>query len=111
MKGVIVQMGEPKSIVLFNNGKISAIPTPAEAHVGMVVSVNLNSRAKILAGAVAVALVLALGIGIGIFVAKGGKPQNHGQYSDGQRFEQTQSGGEKHDTSGYSFQKGKEENK
>lgn len=111
MKGVIVQVGEPKSIVLFNNGKISAIPTPAEAHVGMVVTVNLNSRAKILVVSVAVVLVLALGIGIGVAMTRGDKgAQNHGQYADGQRFEQTQSGGDKHDTSGYSYQKGKAEN-
>jgi hypothetical protein len=29
MKGVIVQVGEPKSIVPFNSGKIAVIPTPA----------------------------------------------------------------------------------
>ena len=109
MKGVIVQVGEPKSIVLFNNGKISAIPTPAEAHVGMVVTVNLNSRAKILVVSVAVALVLALGIGIGVVVARGGKgTQNHGQYADGQRVERSEEN--QHDTSGYSYQKGKAEN-
>ena len=111
MKGVIVQVGNPKSIVLFNNGKISAIPTPAEAHVGMVVTVKLNGRVKIVAIAAAVALVLVLGIGIGLFVAKGGKEQKHGQYADGQRVEQTQKESDKHDTSGYSFQKGKEENR
>ena len=110
MKGVIVQVGNPKSIVLFNNGKISAIPTPAEAHVGMVVTVRLNGRVKIIAVAAAAVLVLALGIGIGLFVAKGGKERKHGQYADGQRVEQTQKESDKHDTSGYSFQKGKAEN-
>ena len=47
MKGVIVQVGEPKSIVLFNNGKIGAISTPADCHVGMVVTVRYNNRLKI----------------------------------------------------------------
>ena len=111
MKGVIVQVGSPKSIVLFNNGKISAIPTPAEAHVGMVVTVNLNSRIKIIAIACAVLVVLATGIGIGVAVSKGGaKSQSHGQYGDkGQQIERTEENA--HDNSGYSFQKGKEENR
>ncbi len=110
MKGVIVQVGEPKSIVLFNNGKISAIPTPAEAHVGMVVTVKLNSRAKILAVSLAVAIVLALGIGIGIFMVRGSRSEKkHGQYQNPQEIERMEQ--KEHDTSGYSFQKGKEENK
>jgi hypothetical protein len=70
MKGVIVQMGEPKSIVLFNNGKIGAIPTPADCHVGKVVSVKLNSRFKIIALILAAVLLLALGVFIGVFVAQ-----------------------------------------
>lgn len=108
MKGVIVQVGEPKSIVLFNNGKIFAIPTPAEAHVGMVVTVKLNSRAKILA--VSLAIVLALGIGIGIFMVRGSRSEKkHGQYQNPQEIERMEQ--KEHDTSGYSFQKGKEENK
>ncbi|GMO28653.1 MAG: hypothetical protein Ta2F_03960 [Termitinemataceae bacterium] len=44
MKGVIVQVGEPKSIVLFNNGKIGAVPTPAVCHVGMVIDVSYNVK-------------------------------------------------------------------
>ncbi|MDR0447975.1 MAG: hypothetical protein LBH07_04840 [Treponema sp.] len=28
MKGIVMQRGERKSIVLFNNGKIGEIPTP-----------------------------------------------------------------------------------
>lgn len=108
MKGVIVQVGEPKSIVLFNNGKISAIPTPADCHVGMVVTVNLNSRVKVIAVSVVAALILLAGIGIGVTVAKGAK-QNHGQYQNQQKIERSEQG-ESHDTSGYSFQKGKMEN-
>lgn len=65
MKGVIVQVGEPKSIVLFNNGKIGAIPTPANGHVGMVVTVKYNSLLKILIIVFAAALLLALGVFIG----------------------------------------------
>lgn len=110
MKGVIVQVGDPKSIVLFNNGKISAIPTPLEAHVGMVVSVKLNTRAKVLAVTVAICLVLAAGIGIGIFVAHSTAKNRH-QHENPQKIEQTEHSGQyQHDTSGYSFQKGKAEN-
>jgi hypothetical protein len=70
MKGVIVQAGEPKSIVLFNNGKIGAIPTPANCHVGMVVSVKLNNKLKIFALILAAVLLVGLGIFIGVSVAK-----------------------------------------
>ena len=65
MKGVIVQVGHPKSIVLFNNGKIGAIPTPEQCHVGMVVSVKFNSLLKIILISLAAVLLIALGIGIG----------------------------------------------
>jgi hypothetical protein len=71
MKGVIVQVGEPKSIVLFNNGKISAIPTPAGCHVGMVVSVKFNNQLKILAITLAALFLLATGVFIGVFLVKG----------------------------------------
>ena len=101
MKGVIVQVGTPKSIVLFNNGKICAIPTPLEAHVGMEVSVKLNTRAKILAVTLAICIVLAAGIGIGIFVAHSAAKNRHQTEHNGQF---------QHDTSVYSFQKGKAEN-
>jgi len=66
MKGVIVQVGEPKSIVLFNNGKIQAIPTPPACHVGMVVTVKYSNLLKILIITLAAVLLLALGIFIGI---------------------------------------------
>ena len=65
MKGVIVQVGEPKSIVLFNNGKIQAIPTPPACHVGMVVTVKYSNLLKILIITFAAVLLLALGIFIG----------------------------------------------
>ena len=65
MKGVVVQVGEPKSIVLLNNGKITAIPTPADCHTGMVVTVKYSNLLKILIISLAAALLLALGIFIG----------------------------------------------
>ena len=65
MKGVIVQVGHPKSIVLFNNGKIRAIPTPANCHVGMVVTVKFNNLLKIIIIALAAVLLIVLGIFIG----------------------------------------------
>ena len=65
MKGVIVQVGHPKSIVLFNNGKIAAIPTPDNCHVGMVVTVKFNSLFKIIIISLAAVLLIALGIFIG----------------------------------------------
>jgi hypothetical protein len=75
MKGVIVQVGEPKSIVLFNNGKIAAIPTPTDCRVGMVVTVKFNNRLKIAALALAAVLLVAAGVFIGVSLAKG-KPDN-----------------------------------
>jgi hypothetical protein len=71
MKGVIVQAGEPKSIVLFNNGKIGAIPTPADCHVGMVVTVKYNNKLKITVLAFAAVLLLAAGIFIGVSLMRG----------------------------------------
>ena len=61
MKGVIVQVGKPKSIVLYNNGKLGAIPTPADCHVGMVITVKFNYNLKIIAIGLA---VLLLGIAV-----------------------------------------------
>jgi hypothetical protein len=71
MKGVIVQAGEPKSIVLFNDGKIRAIPTPADCRVGMVVTVKFNNKLKILAITIAAVLLVGLGVFIGVSAAKG----------------------------------------
>jgi hypothetical protein len=71
MKGVIVQVGEPKSIVLFNDGKIRAIPTPADCHVGMVVTVQFNNKLKIIAITLAAVLLVGLGVFIGVSLVKG----------------------------------------
>lgn len=101
MKGVVVQVGSPKSIVLFNNGKIAAIPTPEEAHVGMVVQVKLNNRPKIIAAVLAALILLATGIGIGFLLQR---TNAHGEHRE-------QTGVEKFSNSDYSFQKGKEEHK
>jgi putative Mn2+ efflux pump MntP len=65
MKGVIVKVGEPKSIALLNNGKIVAIPTPANCKVGMVVTVKLNNLLKIIIVILAAVLLIALGVFIG----------------------------------------------
>ena len=65
MKGVIVQVGNPKSIVLFNNGKIRAIPTPANCHIGMVVTVKYNRLLKIIICTFGAILLIVLGIFIG----------------------------------------------
>ena len=74
MKGVIVHVGEPKSIVLFNNGKIGAIPTPADCHVGMVVTVKYNNTLKIVIISLAAVLLLAIGVAIGIGIKRGASP-------------------------------------
>ena len=66
MRGVIVQIGHPKSIVLFNNGKIGAIPTPDNSHVGMVVTVKFNSLLKIMIISIAAVFLIAMGIFIGV---------------------------------------------
>ena len=65
MKGVIVKAGEPKSIVLLNNGKIAAIPTPVNCHEGMVVTVKYSGLLKIIIIALAAVLLIALGVLIG----------------------------------------------
>jgi hypothetical protein len=65
MKGVIVQVGHPISIVLLNNGKIKAIPTPANCHVGMVITVKLNNTLKVIIITLAAVVLIALGIFIG----------------------------------------------
>ena len=75
MKGVIVQVGHPKSIVLFNNGKIGAIPTPDNCQVGMVVTVKYSNLLKIIIISLAALLLLALGIFIGAsFLRNTGDP-------------------------------------
>ena len=80
MKGVIVQVGHPKSIVLFNNGKIGAIPTPENCHVGMVVTVKFNNLLKIIIISFAAALLIALGIFIGMtFFGEDPPPANEGR--------------------------------
>ena len=80
MKGVIVQVGHPKSIVLFNNGKIGAIPTPDNCHVGMVVTVKYNNLLKIIIISFAAILLIAIGILIGAyFLRPDPLPANQGR--------------------------------
>ena len=76
MKGVIVKAGEPKSIVLLNNGKIAAIPTPVNCHEGMVVTVKYSGLLKIIIIALAAVLLIALGIFIGARFWGAGTTQN-----------------------------------
>ena len=76
MKGVIVKAGEPKSIVLLNNGKIAAIPTPVNCHEGMVVTVKYSGLLKIIIIAFAAVLLIALGIFIGAKFWGAGTPPN-----------------------------------
>ena len=106
MKGVIVSVGEPKSVVLLNNGKFSSVRTPDGAHVGMVVSIRLNNRIRILVAAASAAVLIAIGVTIGaLFLRNGHEERQHGQYQsqqDDQRASQNHS-----DISGYSFQNGK----
>lgn len=112
MKGVIVQVGKPKSIVLCNNGKITVIPTVEGAEVGQVVTVKLNNKPKIIAVIVAVVLLVALGVVLGIFLAGKNKSfQQHGQFS--QKNHETQIEREhieNQNYENYSFMKGKSEN-
>jgi hypothetical protein len=85
MKGVIVQTGHPKSIVLFNNGKIRAIPTPANCHVGMVVTVKINNLLKIIFITLAALLLIALGIFIGARYFGGAIETSHHEFRSGSR--------------------------
>jgi hypothetical protein len=60
MKGIIMQRGERKSIVLFNNGKIGEIPTRPNFEEGMIVTVSYNKRFIALIGIVScIALIYA----------------------------------------------------
>jgi len=87
MKGVIVQVGEPKSIVLFNNGKIQAIPTPPNSHTGMVVTVKYNNLLKIIIITLTAVLLIALGVFIGakFFGGKADAPPSGRPWHDGHR--------------------------
>ncbi|GHV84127.1 hypothetical protein AGMMS50212_14720 [Spirochaetia bacterium] len=44
MKGVIVQIGKKKSVVMFNNGNIRTIPNLPNSQMGMVIDVSYNKR-------------------------------------------------------------------
>ena len=65
MKGVVVQIGQPKSIVLLNNGRIMAIATPQACHVGMVVTVKSSGLLKTIIVIAAAVFLLSLGVIIG----------------------------------------------
>jgi hypothetical protein len=58
MKGVIMKKGDKKSIVLFNNGEFSSIPTPLHCEVGTVVTVSYNRKRILFFVSLACALLL-----------------------------------------------------
>jgi len=58
MKGMVIQRGERKSIVLYNNGKIGEIHTPPDCEEGMVITVSYNKRFIALLSVLSFAVVL-----------------------------------------------------
>lgn len=61
MKGVVVEVRDAHSTVLFNNGKLGAIPTPPGCKVGTVIMLNWNrKRYIVLIAALLVLLALVL---------------------------------------------------
>ena len=59
MKGVITEINNDKSIVLFNNGKIGTIPTPKNAGIGTTVKVSKNRGGIFVFAALVAAIVIA----------------------------------------------------
>lgn len=98
MKGVVVQVGEPKSIVLLNNGKIVAVPTPAEAHVGMEITVRISRKIKILTVVFAVFLVVCAAVASGIIINSASGSRDNGNVRTEENEED------------YSYKKGLEKN-
>ena len=80
-----MQVGHPKSIVLFNNGKIQAIPTPGNCHVGMIVTVKFNNLLKIVIISLAAVILIALGIFIGAKYLGGTVDVHHNEHWSGGR--------------------------
>jgi len=58
MKGMVIQQGERKSVVLYNNGKIGEISTPPDCEEGMVITVSYNKRFIALLSVLSFAAVL-----------------------------------------------------
>jgi hypothetical protein len=58
-------------IVFFNNGKIGTISTPADCHVGMIVTVKFNNKLKIALLVLAAVLLVGIGIFIGVSLVQG----------------------------------------
>jgi hypothetical protein len=85
MKGVIVQTGDPKSIVLLNNGKLKSIPTPENCHVGMVVTVEYSDLPKTIIIICAVLLLFIIGILIGAHFFGGSTEPDPYEYRRGGR--------------------------
>jgi hypothetical protein len=62
MKGILFQIGEPKSIVLLNNGRFDVIDTPPDARVGMLVTIRHSRRRLIVLVIAAAAVALVIGV-------------------------------------------------
>jgi hypothetical protein len=58
MKGIVFQVGEPKSIVMFNNGTFDVIDTPPGCREGMVVTVKHTTRLLITIAIIACVFLL-----------------------------------------------------
>jgi hypothetical protein len=67
LKGVVMQMEEGKSIVMFNNGKIGTIPAPAGCQVGTVITVSYRKKSIVLC-ALLISVVLASAFLFGRFL-------------------------------------------
>ena len=86
MKAVIVQVGEPKSIALLNNGRVIAVPTPEDARVGMELDVSVRRSVAWIALGAAVALILCAGIALGVIFFHRGEGDTSGySYHKGER--------------------------
>jgi hypothetical protein len=62
LKGVIVRVGEKKSVVLFNNGNIRMIPNLSNSQIGMVIDVSDNKQKFIFGALLAFILLVCLPI-------------------------------------------------
>ncbi|GHT53341.1 hypothetical protein FACS1894106_4090 [Spirochaetia bacterium] len=60
MKGVIVQTGKKKSVVMLNNGNIRTIPNLPNSQIGMVIDVSYNKRKFIFGAVLAFILLVCL---------------------------------------------------
>jgi hypothetical protein len=62
MKGVVVEVHDAHSTVLFNNGKLGSIPTPSGCKVGTVITLNWNRKWYIVPIAALLVLLTLCGV-------------------------------------------------